>query len=84
MPFRFFRTFRAGPFRMNLSKGGVSWSVGREGAWLTVGRETVRTSVGIPGTGLGWYERRRLSPVLHSLLLAILVLAAVAFMALSR
>jgi Protein of unknown function (DUF4236) len=31
MPLRFYRRFRAGPFRMNLSKGGVSWSVGGKG-----------------------------------------------------
>jgi hypothetical protein len=28
MPLRFYRRFRAGPFRMNLSKRRVSWSVG--------------------------------------------------------
>ena len=27
MPLRFYRRFRAGPFRLNVSKGGVSWSV---------------------------------------------------------
>jgi hypothetical protein len=27
MPFRFYRRFRAGPFRMNVSKGGLSASV---------------------------------------------------------
>jgi Protein of unknown function (DUF4236) len=29
MPFRFYRRFRAGPFRMNVSKGGLSASVGQ-------------------------------------------------------
>ena len=60
MPLRFYRRFRAGPFRMNLSKSGVSYSVGRKGAWLTMGHDRVRASVGLPGTGLGYYEQRRL------------------------
>ncbi|MFZ3226031.1 MAG: DUF4236 domain-containing protein [Xanthobacteraceae bacterium] len=60
MPLRFYRRFRAGPFRMNLSKSGVSWSVGHKGAWLTTGHGRQRVSIGIPGTGLGWYEQRRL------------------------
>jgi Protein of unknown function (DUF4236) len=62
MPLRFYRRFRAGPFRLNLSKRGVSYSVGRRGLWFTAGRRGLRTSVGIPGAGLGWYEQRRLRP----------------------
>jgi hypothetical protein len=46
---------------MNLSKHGVSWSVGGRGAWMTFGDRRVRTSLGIPGAGLGWYEQRRLT-----------------------
>jgi hypothetical protein len=45
---------------MNLSKSGVSYSVGRKGAWLTMGHDRLRASAGLPGTGLGWYEQRRL------------------------
>lgn len=60
MPFRFYRRFRAGPFRLNFSKGGVSYSVGRRGAWLTFGRGRVRETIGLPGTGLSWYQQRRL------------------------
>ncbi len=44
---------------MNVSTRGVSWSVGGRGAWVTFGDGRVRTSLGIPGTGLGWYEQRR-------------------------
>ncbi|SRR5579885_2542079 len=62
MPLRFYRRFRTGPFRLNLSKGGVSFSVGGRGAWLTFGRGRVRTTVGLPGTGLSWTEQHRLSP----------------------
>jgi hypothetical protein len=46
---------------MNLSKRGVSWSVGGRGAWVTFGEGRVRTSLGIAGTGLGWYEQRQLT-----------------------
>jgi hypothetical protein len=60
MPLRFYRRFRARPFRMNVSKRGVSYSVGTRGLWFTAGRRHIRTSIGLPGTGLGWYERRRL------------------------
>jgi hypothetical protein len=59
MPLRFYRRFRAGPFRLNVSKSGASYSVGRKGAWLTMGHDRVRASAGLPGTGLGWYEQRR-------------------------
>jgi hypothetical protein len=61
MPLRFYRRFRAGPFRVNLSKNRVSWSVGGRGAWMTFGDGRVRTSHGIPGRGLGWYEQRQLT-----------------------
>lgn len=60
MPFRFYRRFGAGPFRINVSKGGLSYSIGRRGAWLTFGRGRVRETVGLPGTGLSWYQQRRL------------------------
>jgi hypothetical protein len=33
MPLRFYRRFRAGPLRVNLSKHRDSWSVGGRGAW---------------------------------------------------
>jgi hypothetical protein len=39
---------------MNLSKSGVSASIGTRGAWLTFGRNGTRTTVGIPGTGISY------------------------------
>jgi hypothetical protein len=69
MPLRFYRRFNAGPFRINLSRSGVSSSIGRQGARLTIGRDHVRTSVGIPGTGLGWYEQRRIAATRNPILL---------------
>jgi hypothetical protein len=37
MPLRFYRRFRAGPFRLNFSKSGMSYSFGGRHAWLTFG-----------------------------------------------
>jgi len=60
MSLRFYRRLRAGPLRVNLSKHRVSWSVGGRGAWVAFGDGRVRTSLGIPGTGLGWYAQQQL------------------------
>jgi uncharacterized protein DUF4236 len=58
---RFRRTFRIGPgLRLNLSKSGVSASVGRRGSWFTVGPRGTRETVGIPGTGLSYTEQQRI------------------------
>jgi hypothetical protein len=54
---RFSRRVRLMPgLRVNLSKGGVSLSVGTRGAWYTVGTKGQRATVGLPGTGLSWTE----------------------------
>jgi hypothetical protein len=79
---------------VNLSKHGVSWSIGGRGAWVTFGTGCVRTSLGIPSAGIGWYEQRRLTtpaivgnmPTLRSTLtralwaIAMLFIAGVALM----
>jgi hypothetical protein len=69
MGFRFRRSFRLMPgVRINLSKSGVSTSIGGRGAWFTVGPRGARTTVGIPGTGLSytsqsaWRKRARVDP----------------------
>ena len=58
MGFRFRRSARLGPLRFNFSKGGLSSiSVGGRGASfnIPVARSGgVRTTVGVPGTGLSW------------------------------
>lgn len=83
MPLRFYRRFRTGPFRINLGKRGASFSVGRRGAWLTLGHGRVRETVGLPGTGLSYYEQQRLrgrATTLHALnwaLLAFVLLAVI-------
>jgi len=60
MSFRFRRSLRLGPLRLNFAKSGLSSvSLGGRGASLNVpiGRAGgVRGTVGLPGTGLSWSE----------------------------
>jgi hypothetical protein len=61
MGFRFRRRITIGPgFRLNLSKSGVSASVGRRGLWATLGHGKARATVGLPGTGLSYTEEQRI------------------------
>jgi hypothetical protein len=58
MPLRFYNRIHAGRHRrMNLSRRGVSYSFGGRGLWLTVSTRHTRARVGLPGTGLYWYQR---------------------------
>ncbi len=60
MGFRFQRRVRLLPgVRINLSKSGVSTSIGGRGAWLTFGRRGTRATVGLPGTGLSYTTTAR-------------------------
>jgi hypothetical protein len=88
MSLRFFRRKTIVPgLRLNLSKSGVSISVGRRGAWFTIrpgGRR--RVTAGLPGTGLFWTEQSRAarrsragSVVFVLVLLAIFFLMIAAF-----
>ena len=53
MPVRFRRSFTIFPgVKVNVSKGGISLSVGRRGATLNFSKRGVRQTVGIPGSGL--------------------------------
>ena len=55
MAFRFQKRVRLMPgVRMNFSKSGVSLSFGGRGATLNVSSRGVRSTVGIPGTGMSW------------------------------
>ena len=44
---------------LNLSKSGVSASVGVRGAKVTIGKTGVRKTVGIPGTGVSYTDYQR-------------------------
>ncbi len=57
MPVRFRKTIKILPgVRMNLSKGGVSFTFGSKGYHVNVGKRGVRQTVGIPGTGLSYVD----------------------------
>jgi hypothetical protein len=80
MGFRFRRSLRLAPgLRLNLSKTGLSATLGRPGASVNVGRRGVRGTVGLPGTGLS-YETRldRGRPSRGGMTLWVVILAAVA------
>lgn len=53
MPFRFRKTYKILPgVRLNLSKGGVSVSLGPKGYRLNIGKQGVRQTIDFPGEGL--------------------------------
>jgi hypothetical protein len=55
MGFRFYRRVRLLPgISVNLSRRGISTSIGVRGAHATIGHGKVRESIGIPGTGLSY------------------------------
>lgn len=55
MGFSYRRSIGIGPFRINLSKSGVGWSVGGRGMRTGVdGRGRRYTNVSIPGTGVSY------------------------------
>jgi hypothetical protein len=58
MGFRFQKRIGLLPWlRLNLSKGGVSTSLGPRGADVNIGRSGVTTNAGIPGTGFSYRSR---------------------------
>ena len=58
MGFRFQRRIRILPgLSINLSKSGISTSVGARGAHVTVGKRGVTGSVGVPGTGMSFVKK---------------------------
>ena len=53
MPVRFRRSFNIFPgVKVNVSKSGISFSIGKPGATLNFSKRWVRQTVGIPGSGL--------------------------------
>lgn len=58
MGLRFQKRLRLLPgVRLNLSKGGVSTSLGPRGADVNIGRDGVTANAGIPGTGLSYRQK---------------------------
>lgn len=55
MGFRFRKSIKIMPgIRVNLSKSGVSTSIGRPGLTVNLKKGKTATTVGIPGTGLSY------------------------------
>lgn len=55
MGFRFRKSFGKGPFRLNISKSGIGWSVGTKGARYTKkATGSSRTTLSVPGTGMSY------------------------------
>ncbi len=55
MGFYYRKSVRMGPFRLNLSKSGIGYSVGGPGFRTGVsGRGRRYTTFGLPGTGVGY------------------------------
>lgn len=64
---RFFRRVKILPgMTMNLSKSGPSFSAGVRGAHVTIGKRGVRTTAGIPGTGIFYTSRHGHHTGVHS------------------
>ena len=71
--FRFRKTISILPgVRVNLSKTGVSGSVGGHGATLNVGHGKENITLGVPGTGLSYR-----TPATNGLIMALVVVAIV-------
>ncbi|MBY0558991.1 DUF4236 domain-containing protein [Hyphomicrobium sp.] len=76
--FRFRKTISILPgVRINLSKTGVSGSLGGNGATLNVGKKGEQVTLGIPGTGLSY--RTPLSTTLIILLVVVAIAIGVAY-----
>src|SRR5690348_664532 len=53
MPVRFRKSFKIFPgVKVNMSKGGVSFTVGAKGYHLNFSKRGVRQTVGLPGSGI--------------------------------
>ena len=72
--FRFRKTISVLPgVKINLSKTGVSTSVGGKGATLNVGHGKKNVTLGIPGTGLSYRTQVSSQLVIGAVVVVILV-----------
>lgn len=57
MGFRFRKSKKIGPFRVNVSKSGIGWSVGTKGARFTKRADgKTQTTLSVPGTGISYVD----------------------------
>ena len=62
MGFRFRRSIKLAPgVRVNLSKSGISTSLGRPGLTVNLRGDRVKTTAGSPGTGISYSETAKSS-----------------------
>ncbi len=84
MGFRFSRRISVIPgLRLNVSKSGVSTSVGGRGAWFTFGNRSPRATVGLPGTGLSYTTTSasatsRIARIFYWLIILVAICVAIA------
>jgi hypothetical protein len=77
--FRFRKTFSVLPgVKINLSKTGVSTSLGGKGATLNVGHGKKNVTLGIPGTGLSY--RTPASTQLVIAAVAVVIVVGIAYL----
>lgn len=58
MGFRFRKTLKIAPgIRLNLSKSGVSTTIGKPGVSLNIGKRGAFVSAGIPGSGVSFRKK---------------------------
>jgi Protein of unknown function (DUF4236) len=63
MGLRFRKTIKLFPgIRLNLSKSGISTSIGVPGATINIGKRGTRGTVGIPSTGINYSENLSWAP----------------------
>lgn len=59
MKMRFQKRIKIAPgVRLNISKSGVSTSLGGRGGTVNLSSKGIRTTIGIPGSGLSWSEQQ--------------------------
>jgi len=79
MGFYFRRSMNVGPFRVNLSRGGVGWSVGSRGFRTgTSGSGRRYTTISVPGTGMGYRTSRGCLLMLVAPMVGLVVLLTLA------
>ena len=60
MGFRFRRRIRIAPgISLNVSKSGISTSIGGRGATLNISKRGTRTTLGLPGSGISYRSPTR-------------------------
>jgi hypothetical protein len=80
MGLRFRRSFKVLPgIRLNVSKTGLSTSIGSKGATVNVQGNRVRQTIGIPGSGLSYSQEQRVKSGMGSLIVFVAILVAIAF-----